>query len=227
VPRMSADDCKAMLLAHPAIEVPEHAVDAVATRLAQITEGLPLHAHYSVIQLESLSRQRFIMEDVLDQLVPYGGDLEKYYETIWQTFGPETKILAIVFAVSEFPVPRAAMPAVFNGTATELQRAIEMLTPFVNETLQGLTLFHASFQEFVSDHADTVMYRAASLERLIQWLRLHAKPSLRWRWLHAKEFEAGNSQPLIDSTNREWIIDSIKDGQPCTFLAVHDDRISL
>lgn len=212
VPRMSADDCKAMLLAHPAVQVPEHALEAVSARLAQISEGLPLHAHYSVVQLEGLSRQGFIMEDVLDQLVPYGGDLQRYYETIWQTFNPETKILAIVLAVAGFPVPPAAMPNLFNGTATELQRAIESLKPFINETFQGLTLFHASFQEFVADHADTVVYRAASLERLIEWLRLHAKPSLRWRWLHAKEFQEGNPQPLIESTSREWIIASIKDG---------------
>jgi hypothetical protein len=34
VPRMTADDCKTMLLAHPAIHVPDHAIDTVSARLA-------------------------------------------------------------------------------------------------------------------------------------------------------------------------------------------------
>jgi hypothetical protein len=46
VPRLNADDCESMLRAHPAIDIPDHAMGAVATRLAKITEGLPLHAHY-------------------------------------------------------------------------------------------------------------------------------------------------------------------------------------
>jgi NACHT domain len=214
VPRLNADDCKAMLRAHPAIDIPDHAMDAVATRLAEITEGLPLHAHYCLVQLEALSQQGIVLEHTLDQLVPYGGDLGNYYETIWETLSPETKVLAIVLAVAEFTVPREAMPVLFSGTASDLQRALESLRPFVNETVHGLTLFHASFQEFVSNHKDSETYMAASLERLIQWLRIHAKASLRWRWLNAKEFQAGNPQPLIDSTDRTWIINSIKDGRP-------------
>ena len=218
VPRMNADECKAMLLAHPAIRVPDHAIETISARLADITEGLPLHAHYCMVQLEVHSQHGFVIEQVLDQLVPYGGDLGAYYEAIWQTFSAETKILAIVLALAEFPVPPGAMPALFNGTATELQRAIESLKPFVNETLYGLTLFHASFQEFVADHADTVVYKTASLERLILWLRTQAPPDLRWRWLHAKEFEAGNSEPLISATHRDWVIDAIKAGQPTSAI---------
>ena len=214
VPRLSADDCKAMLRVHSTIDIPENAVEAVATRLAEITEGLPLHAHYCLVQLEALSQQGIVLEHTLDQLVPYGGDLGKYYETIWETLSPETKVLAIVLAIAEFAVPREAMPVLFSGTAPDLQRALESLRPFVNETFDGLTLFHTSFQEFVSNHTDTETYMAASLERLIQWLRVHATASLRWRWLHAKEFQAGNPRPLIDSTNRAWIINSIKDGRP-------------
>jgi NACHT domain len=214
VPRLNADDCKAMLRVHPAIDIPDHAVEAVATRLAEITEGLPLHAHYCLVQLEALSQQGIVLEYTLDQLVPYGGDLGSYYETIWEALSPETKVLAIVLAVAEFAVPRDAMPMLFSGTASDLQRALESLRPFVNETIHGLTLFHASFQEFVSNHSDTETYMAASLERLIQWLRVHAKASLRWRWLHVKQFQAGNPQPLIESTDRAWIINSIKDGRP-------------
>lgn len=218
VPRMTADDCKAMLLAHPAICVPDHAIDTVSARLAEITEGLPLHAHYCMVQLEVHSQHGFVIEQVLDQLIPYGGDLGAYYDTIWRTFSPETKILAIVLALAEFPVPPGAMPALFNGTATDLQRAIESLQPFVNETLHGLTLFHASFQEFVADHTETAVYKNASLERLILWLRTQAHSDLRWRWLHAKEFEAGNSEPLICATHRDWVIDAIKAGQPTSAI---------
>jgi hypothetical protein len=69
VPRMNMDDCKAMLKSHPAIDVPEHAIEAVANRLVEITEGLPLHAHYCLIQLEDISRQSMILEHSLDQLM--------------------------------------------------------------------------------------------------------------------------------------------------------------
>jgi hypothetical protein len=106
------------------------------------------------------------------------------------------------------------MPDLFSGTASDLQRALESLRPFVNENSEGLTLFHASFQEFVTNHTETGTYKAVSLERLIEWLRAHANASLRWRWLHVKEFQAGNPLPLIESTNRAWVIDSIKDGRP-------------
>ena len=218
VPRMIVDDCKTMLLAHPAIHVPDHAIDTVSARLADITEGLPLHAHYCMVQLEVHSQHGLVIEQVLDQLVPYGGDLGAYYDAIWRTFSPETKILAIVLALAEFPVPPAAMPALFNGSATDLQRAIESLQPFVNETHHGLTLFHASFQEFVADHAETAVYKSASLERLILWLRTQAHPDLQWRWLHAKEFEAGVSEPLISATDRDWVIDAIKAGQPTSAI---------
>jgi hypothetical protein len=161
-----------MLRVHSTIDIPENAVEAVATRLAEITEGLPLHAHYCLVQLEALSQQGIVLEHTLDQLVPYGGDLGKYYETIWETLSPETKVLAIVLAIAEFAVPREAMPVLFSGTAPDLQRALESLRPFVNETFDGLTLFHTSFQEFVSNHTDTETYMAASLERLIQCLNV-------------------------------------------------------
>ncbi len=212
VPRMTPDDCKVMLLAHPSIQVPEHALDAVSARLAVITEGLPLHAHYCMVQLENLSQQGFIVERDLEQLVPYGGDLKAYYEAIWLLLTPETKVLAIVLAIAEFPVPRAALPFLFNGNSIDLQRAVESLRPFISETVHGFTLFHASFQEFVAEHPDTDTYKAPSLERLISWLKNHASTPLRWRWLHAKELEAGNAQPLLEATHRDWVIDSIREG---------------
>ena len=212
VPRMTAEDCKAMLLAHPAIQVPEHALDAVSSRLASITEGLPLHAHYCMVQLEDLSQQGFIFEHDLDQLVPYGGDLKAYYEAIWLPLTAETKVLATALAIAEFPVPRKALPLLFQGNLIDLQRAVERLRPFVNEGVKGFTLFHASFQEFVSAHPDTDALRGPSLERLISWLKNHASVRLRWRWLHAKEWEAGNAQPLLEATHRDWVIDSIRKG---------------
>lgn len=214
VPRMTVDDCIAILRAHSAINVPEHSVESVARRLQEITEGLPLHAHYCLTQLEVATERNFVLESSLDQLIPYGGDLVKYYDEIWQTFSAETKILAIVLAVAEFPVPQQAMPLLFHGTSTDLQRALENLRPFVNESSDGITLFHASFLEFVADHADTTIYRSSSLERLVQWLGSHASPYLRWRWLNVKRLETGDPQPLIDTTTREWVIDSLCEALP-------------
>ena len=70
VPRMDTEACKTMLLAHPAIRVPDHPIDAVSSRLSGITQGLPLHAHYCMVQLEIHSEHGFVNGQMLDQLVP-------------------------------------------------------------------------------------------------------------------------------------------------------------
>jgi NACHT domain len=214
VPRLIHEDCVAMMGSHRNLQISEHDTNSLAARLLRITEGLPLHAHYSLVQLEILGEGRYLRDTVFDQLIPYGGDLETYYDAIWDPLTAETKVLAVLFAIADFAIPRRALSELFHGSAPELQRGYEQLRPFINESDSGISLFHASFQEFISAHRDAEIYRIISLQRLISWLSGPSAPlDLRWRWLDVKKYEADDPEPLIQGTTRDWAVASILDGQ--------------
>jgi hypothetical protein len=213
VPRLIHENCVAMMRNHQNLQISEHDTNSLAARLLRITEGLPLHAHYSLVQLEIVSGGQYLHDTVFDQLIPYGGDLKTYYDAIWDPLTAETKVLAVLFAIADFAIPRGALSELFHGSAPELQRGYEQLRPFINESERGISLFHASFQEFISAHRDAEIYRTTSLQRLISWLSgPPAPPGLRWRWLNVKEYEAGDPEPLIQGTTRDWAVASILDG---------------
>lgn len=213
VPRLIHEDCMAMMSNHQNLQISEHDTNSLAARLLRITEGLPLHAHYSLVQLEIVSGGRYLHDTVFDQLIPYGGDLKTYYDAIWDPLTAETKVLAVLFAIADFAIPRGALSELFHGSAPELQRGYEQLRPFINESERGISLFHASFQEYISAHRDAEIYRTTSLQRLISWLSgPPGPPDLRWRWLNVKEYEAGDPEPLIQGTTRDWAVASILDG---------------
>ena len=213
VPRLIHEDCAVMMRSHRNLQISEQDTDSLAARLLRVTEGLPLHAHYSLIQLEILGEGRYLRDTVFDELIPYGSDLETYYEAIWVPLTAETKVLAVLFGIADFAIPRGALSELFHGSAPELQRAYEHLRPFINESDRGISLFHASFQEFISAHRDTEIYRATSLQRLISWLSgPSAPPDLGWRWLDVKKYDAGDPEPLIQGTTRDWAVASILNG---------------
>ena len=212
VPRLDPDDCAAMIRNHPKLQVSERDISSIATRLWRITEGLPLHAHYSLVQLEILSHGGCLHDSLLDQLLPYSGDLEKYYQDMWDLLVPETKILAVLLALAEFVIPREAAGELFQGTPAEFQRGYEHLQPLLKESGSGISLFHASFQEFISNHRDASHYRRMSLRRLISWLESTAPPDLRWRWLNIKRYDLGEADPLIQETDRRWALAALLQG---------------
>ena len=185
-------------------------LNEMARALHGLTKGHPLHTIYSTEYLLATDRAPTV-HDIEELPVCPGGDIRKYYLTLWQKLTHPQRDALHLLCKYTFYWPRRSFsePPIASGSVQVDVRGIEHL---LHDTSVGLKPFHESLIVFVTEqheHAE----RGEMLSSVVEaWLREKAPPVLRVSWLWTVQAQRGNSMHLVDGLTRDWVLDRLVDG---------------
>lgn len=189
---------------------PDEAMRDLTTAFERVSVGHPLVLTYV---FEALAGQhRILSANLVDEHEPHPtGDVLAYYKGLWQRLPHDAKDALHLMADSTFLWPPMGLEKCLSIRQSALQPEIGHLLTSVDA---GLLAFHGSLYVFVasrSDHADRVTALAPSVE---SWLAYGAPDFLRWGWLWLYQSRLGNSRPLLEGTDKGWVIEGLLQAYP-------------
>lgn len=170
-----------------------------------ISNGNPLHLIYS---FESLVRRGavFTADEVLSLPACPEGDIRKYYRGLWSRLSSSAQKVIHVIAGSDFHWPPDGLRKC-AGSLDEVDHLLE-------HRRTGLAPFHGSILAYAREQSDHGSTFHAALPAIIRWLKHDALEYWRWAWLWVMEAKSGDASPLLQSTTRQWVIQSLAKGWP-------------
>lgn len=181
----------------------------IVSELFNVSQGNPLHLRYSLQQLRSAKGQ--ITEFDCRQLVSYGGDIEKYYEALWNQIPDVSKTAGYAIAAIDFGFTWGQFREVltrFESNPTRLSQAIAAIKPLLETKREKIEIYHNSFLLFLRAHADFEEQKQLLLRHIHDWLIASTYEELKWAELAKLSYELGDPLP-ITSLSYEWVIDAI------------------
>jgi hypothetical protein len=211
MPRFNRNECAELLSFHRSEWrlTHDHHFDEVVSAFFRVTAGYPLHARYVITRLRQLAANGILLASDIDNIEPFGGDVPGLYKQIWGALSSTAQSAAILLAVAQFEMRGAEITVALRSvSASDALSGITAIRPFLEESSNGFQFFHSSFAEFVKS-TDAYQSLAGRLRRdLIYWLEHDAPEGKQWTWLLRKKAEDGDTEPLIATTTRSWIIES-------------------
>ena len=180
------------------------------------TSGHPLVLKYVIEQITQLG-ERLTFDAVEAILAQPAESVDDYYRGLWVSLSEQARDAVFLLAISEFPWPKDSLVDCLQlvgydtGNALSAQSSILHL---LGRDLMGQRAFHSSLIQFViqlpefDDRIDTL--RSVILE----WLENKAPDYWRRSHLWTSQLEAGDENPLLSGTDRQWTIDSLAAGHP-------------
>lgn len=218
VPRMSQVSTKGWLQVQLdakqfEIETPSQTTDglaAIATAFQDISQGHPLVMTYS---FAALSREHYQLSPQLvreSQKAP-SQDAADYYDGLWRTLSHKAKDALHLMADATFIWPMNGLEVCLDFHGSELRREIGHLFTWVEA---GQFAFHGSLYVFVQGQLEHSNRVQALMPVVVQWLDQCAPPFHKWGWLWLYQHEIGDARPLLDNTDRTWVLESLAKGYP-------------
>lgn len=188
----------------------------LAESFQEISDGHPLHLTYS---FEALMReQRQLTPEIVKELPECpGGDIKRYYRTLWQRLSYGAKDALHLVAATRFIWPVFGLEDCLDIRAGELNREISHL---FYSTEAGNVPFHGSILAFVreeNEHEKRVEYLLPSV---VKWLETKSPGFHKWGWLWLLKARIGQQYELVTAPTRNWVIDSLARGYPQSQIVV-------
>ena len=187
-------------------------LDSLEDKLWEISQGNPLHLRYILEQLKNRLDRQLITEYECRDLIPYGGDIEKYYESLWGTLGEDEKSFLLIFISVGFQFTRQqfieCVSSFYTIPATISQNFKKVEHLLSSDFRDKLRMFHNSFGVFIYKQKELGEQQKVLKERVQTWLEKSPYENLKWSELRKLQHALGNSEPILE-INREWLIDAI------------------
>jgi hypothetical protein len=183
----------------------------------EATQGHPLHCRYMLEALKQRDQDNYFRKTDIDRIPPFGNDLQDFYSRLWLGTTEATKEIASLLALASFQVSSSEIVGILESTSAsgaQLLLALKMLKPFVNDDSLNIELFHTSFGEFIRRTMEYGTIRDSLLGKLASWLKEKGPENLRWAHLNRILYFQGDPEPLLQTVDRDWLIQAIEDARP-------------
>lgn len=193
---------------HQRIEIVE-----ISQTLLDISHGYPLHIIYSLNSLQ-LADKNISKYDVERLPTCPDGDIHEYYENLWVSLSESAKEILLLIANADFSWPdKTHIGYCFNDSLT-FQNSFSEIQHLIEQRLSGISPFHGSLFVYLR-RKDTFVESRDRLNRISQtWINTHAPEYWRWGWEWIIEANLGNTTPLLQGINRDWLVQSLCNGYP-------------
>jgi len=197
-----------------ALNLPEdqNIFKALANKLYEITEGNPLHLRYTLIQLKNRLDNRLVTEYECRDLIPYGKNIERYYESLWNTLKEEIKSFLLTFISVDFQFTRRQFIgciASFDYSSTTVSQNFKNVEHLIAYNLrEKIRIYHNSFRIFLNEQKEWEEQKQIIKKKVKEWIENSQHENLKWAELRKLEYELKNDGPILE-IDREWLIDSI------------------
>ncbi|GEM_PF-6012476 len=180
----------------------------------EVTQGHPLHIQYTLKKLTNLSLKNSLTVRDIEDIPPYGGDIEIYYSELWRRMPKEAKDIVILMTTAGFNLEEKQILDILNTPSGMLQlltNGFDQIQHLVKRTMKGLVFFHSSFKAYI---LNTEEYKRSNLvvKRFLKdWVETKAPEHIRWQNILKLEYDLGNDTPLLTSLTKDWVIQAIAD----------------
>jgi hypothetical protein len=181
-------------------------------KLFDISSGNPLHLRYSLKQLKDSLGKRLATQYECKKLIAYSGDIEKYYQTLWNQLpdGAKTVLLAIssvnfkftyeqlIECISSFVKKPADVKESFNSIVHLSSR----------DWRDRISIYHNSFELFLTEQLKAEEQRVVLKKNIKKWLEDSNYEYLKWAELRKIKWELGDIKSILE-LDKDWLVDAI------------------
>ncbi|HAI7058856.1 AAA family ATPase [Proteus mirabilis] len=185
----------------------------ISETLLDISHGYPLHIIYSLNSLQ-LANQNISKYDVERLPTCPDGDIHEYYENLWVSLSEGAKEILFLIANADFSWPDKTHISYCLDDSLTFQSCFSEIQHLIEQRLSGIYSFHGSLFVYIR-RKDTFSQSRDRLNRISQtWINAHAPEYWRWGWGWIIEANLGNTNPLFQGINKEWLVKSLCNGYP-------------
>lgn len=181
-------------------------------RLFGITSGNPLHLRYSLQQLKNLNGNSVVTEYSCRDLIAYGDNIKKYYDSLWNQISDNAKTLLLSIASVNFLFTEKQLidcVSLSTPNPADITNGFNQISHLISKNLRGqMNVFHNSFELFLKDRPEMDQQKTVLKTNIKKWLSSSDYEYLKWAELRIIENDLGNPNPLLE-IDRKWLIDAI------------------
>ncbi len=181
-------------------------------QLFTITEGNPLHLHYTLDQLKNRFNNQLINAYELREIISYGGDIKTYYWSLRHKLDDETKNFLLTFISVGFQFTRkqfieciSSFDATAKTTTTKFNEVDHLIDWNKREKWR---IYHNSFEVFLHDQQERKDQKDQIKLKIKNWLEKSSYENLKWAELKKLEYDLWEPQPIL-SLDRSWLIEAL------------------
>ena len=193
----------------------------LAESLYQRTGGHPLLIRYIVERISGAGKC-LTSSEVEAIPEPPANSVEEYYRSLWANLPHYARDVMFLFAIARFSWP-------LNGLYEALRMAgydqangaagVEAVRHLLWNNRIGWQPFHNSVLLFALEQPECESRLDALRQVTITWLAEEAPAYLRRSNLWLLQREAGDPTPLMEGTDRQWVVEAIAAGDSLTEIA--------
>jgi hypothetical protein len=181
-------------------------------KIYESTQGNSLHLRYTLTQLKNRLDNNLVTEYECKDLIPYGDNIEKYYESLWNTLEEGIQAFLLTFISVDFQFTRKQFIeciSSFDNSSTAISQYFKRAVHLVDTDLRKrLRIYHNSFRVFLYEQKEWEEQKQVIKKNVKKWLENSEYENLKWAELRKLEYELGNDKPILE-IDRKWLMYSI------------------
>lgn len=185
--------------------------EGIHNKLFELTEGNPLHLRYILRQLKNKLNNKLLTEFELNDLLPYGGDIAKYYSSLWNRISSPGKTLAILIASAGFSLEKSHLLEVlqlFESNPSKITGGFNSISHLLEKYKNSVSIYHNSFETFIRSQSEYKEQEKSVKQHLKNWLENSNNEELKWAELRKLSYDLGAPKPILE-IDKNWLIDAI------------------
>ena len=190
----------------------------LAESLHQRTGGHPLLIQYIVERIAGAGKDLTSYEvEAIPE--PPASSVEEYYRSLWANLPLHARDVMFLFAVSRFRWPLSGLHETLRIAGYDQANAaagVEAVQHLLWNNRTGWQPFHNSVLLFALEQPEFESRRGSLRQAAIRWLEEKAPAYLRRSHLWLLQREAGDPTPLMEGTDRHWVVGAIAAGDSLT-----------
>ncbi len=211
VNRQASDRIIARNLISLNLPIAQDQFQELGERFFNLTQGNPLHLRYTLRQLKHCLGEQCITVYDLNNLVAYGGDIARYYDSLWRKLPRLGQSMALTVASVSFKFKKEQLfdlIASFEGNPAKVSEAFGSILHLLSEDRRGLSVYHSSFEAFILGRSEFAQQEKSIKGSIKQWLESSNYEELKWAELKRLAYDLGDPKGIM-SLDRNWLIESI------------------
>lgn len=181
-------------------------------KLYDTSGGNPLHLRYSLKQLKDSLGKRVATQYECKKLIAYSGDIEKYYQTLWNQLPDNAKTVLLAISSVNFKFTRQQLiecVSSFVKNPAEVTRSFNAIVHLTSRDWRSrISIYHNSFELFLREQLKTEAQKITLKKKIKKWLENSNYEYLKWAELRKINYELGDDKPLL-GIDRSWLINAI------------------
>jgi len=197
-------------------EDPKDELREIAGAFFDMSQGQPLLLCFSLHGLLE-ARSPINAQTIAGQAHFKGASINDYYRSLWTALREEGRFVLIMIISSGFEWSESGISQCCRRgglDAVKAQSGWKQVAHLMCRTPLGWRPFHGSLGVFVRESDDYRTLVSDVRREVAEWLAEDAPDHLRWAYTWTAQADQGDSSPLLQGTNREWLIDSLATGYP-------------